>query len=75
MNSQDLRAKASRLLQEATVNQLAGFVKLSKQLMAERAEVMQAAELQEWADANADELNGSNEPDWLDDVQQDRYCA
>lgn len=75
MTSQDLRAKASRLLQEATVNQLAGYVELSKQLMAERAEVMQAAELQEWADANADELSGSNEPDWLDDPQQDRYCA
>ena len=75
MTSQDLRAKASRLLQEATVNKLAGYVELSKKLMAERAEVMKAAELQEWADANTDELNGSNEPDWLDDAQQDRYCA
>lgn len=75
MNVQALRAKASRLLQEATVNQLAGYVELSKNLMVERAEVMKAAELQEWADANADELNNSNEPDWLEDAQQDRYCA
>lgn len=69
MTSQELRTKASRLLQEATVNQLAGYVELSKKLMAERADVMRAAELQEWADANAEELNGSNEPDWLDDPQ------
>lgn len=74
MNSIQLREQASRLLQEATVNQLAGFVTLSKELMLKRAEIMKQAEAleaeeskQEHEESFYEGMEDSNEPDFLDE--------
>ena len=71
MNSIQLREQASRLLQEATVNQLAGFVKLSKEIMLKRAEIMKQAEELEAAESHEEsfyeDMEDSNEPDFLDE--------